>query len=492
MKGKKITALLLSATLILGAGGVLSGCGQQKKDYDLYIYNTKSEIADSIQDLCNDYEKETGVKVKVYTCGTQESLETLRSEMNAKSYPTIFAVNQSSLTEWVEGGFALSSSKITNDDLKKICDSIPENMRLSDTDGENYGIPYNVEGYGLIADKQMICDVFGLDSADDFISDYRSANYDEFEKMIDAVDDYINDKGGETITLNGNEYVTATGKTDTTSQMNGVFAIAGAEKWTYANHYTNYALNAVFPNYTATANATSEQVDELEEPMVKMIQELDMLSQHTAGPNGKVERGSEYINSTVTGYDQAVQTFAEGKAMFIKQGNWVYSNIKGVDEEKATRLTMLPMKVNLDDSDITADGVTVDSLNHSIPEFVSQYYVINAKATEEEQKTAEDFLAWLYTSETGKDYIVNQFAFVPFNADGTTELDNPLSNDLIYYMTNNAVLGNDFDAFPESWGLNTIGKTIQEQLFTNADTWDEQVIRSGVKDALASWKESIK
>lgn len=28
--------------------------------------------------------------------------------------------------------------------------------------------------------------------------------------------------------------------------MNGVFAIAGAEKWTYANHYTNYALNAVW------------------------------------------------------------------------------------------------------------------------------------------------------------------------------------------------------------------------------------------------------
>ncbi len=492
MKVKKIAALVLAASMTLGAGVVITGCGDSKKDYDLYIYNTKSEIADSIQNLCEDYEAETGMKVKVYTCGTSETLETLRSEMNSKSYPTLFAVNQSSLTEWVEGGFALPASKITNDELTAIFDSIPDNMRLLDTEGESYGIPYNVEGYGLIADKQMICDVFGLESADDFIADYRSADYDEFEKMIDAIDDYINDNGGETITLNGNQYTTATQKTDTTSQLNGVFAIAGAEKWTYANHYTNYALNAVFSNYTETANATSEQIDELEEPMVKMIEELDMLSQHTAGPNGKVERGSEYINSTVTGYDQTVQTFAEGKAMFIKQGNWVFSNIKGVDADKSERLTMLPMKVNLDDSDITADGVTVDSLNSSIPEFVSQYYVINAKATEEEQKTAEDFLTWLYTSETGEDYIVNQFAFVPFNADSSTQLDNPLSNDLIYYMNNNAVLGNDFDAFPESWGLNTIGKTIQEQLFTNADTWDEDVIRSGVKDALESWKESIK
>lgn len=229
-----------------------------------------------------------------------------------------------------------------------------------------------------------------------------------------------------------------------------------------------------------------------EEPLVKMVQELDMLSSYTAGPSGKVERGSEYINSTVTGYDQAVQTFAEGKAMFIKQGNWVYGTIAGVDADKASRLTMLPMKVNLEQSDISAEGVTVDKMNSSIPEFVSQYYVINKKDSEEEQKAAEDFLVWLYTSDTGKDYITNKFAFVPFNADESEKLENPLSNSLVYYMSNDLVMGNDFDAFPESWGLNTIGATIQEQLFTNPDQWDENTIRTGVEDALTKWKDSIK
>ena len=189
-----------------------------------------------------------------------------------------------------------------------------------------------------------------------------------------------------------------------------------------------------------------------------------MLSSYTAGPSGKVARGSEYINSTVTGYDQAVQTFAEGKAMFIKQGNWVYGTIAGVDADKASRLTMLPMKVNL----------------------------INKKDSEEEQKAAEDFLVWLYTSDTGKDYITNKFAFVPFNADESEKLENPLSNSLVDYMSNDLVMGNDFDAFPESWGLNTIGATIQEQLFTNPDQWDENTIRTGVEDALTKWKDSIK
>ena len=143
----------------------------------------------------------------------------------------------------------------------------------------------------------MICDVFGLDSADAFVADYRSANYEEFTGMIKAIDDYINGKGGEKVTLSGNAYTTAKDKTATTENMNGVFAIAGAEKWTYANHYTNYALNAVFSNYNATAAATKEDVDKLEEPLVKMVQELDMLSSYTAGPSGKVERGSEYLRS---------------------------------------------------------------------------------------------------------------------------------------------------------------------------------------------------
>ena len=59
-------------------------------------------------------------------------------------------------------------------------------------------------------------------------------------------------------------------------------------------------------------------------------------------------------------------------------------------------------------------------------------------------------------------------------------------------MSNDLVMGNDFDAFPESWGLNTIGATIQEQLFTNPDQWDENTIRTGVEDALTKRKDSIK
>lgn len=491
MKLKKVATLMLTGVVIASTAVLATGCSSSKKDYDVYLFNTKSEIADSITELAQKYEDETGKKVKVYTSGTEEAMETLRSEMNSKNMPTLYSVNQAQFVEWDEGGFALSSDEVSNTELKSIYDSIPSNMTLNNDSGKSYGIPYNVEGYGLIADSRVICDLFGLDSADSFIADYKAANYEEFQTLVIAVDKYIEGNGGETVKLNGNEYVTSNEKTELTENLNGVFAIAGAEKWTYGNHFINYALNAVFPDYISTANATADEVNQLEEPMVKILEELTFLSDYTAGPNSAVERGADYINSTITGYDQAVQTFSEGKSLFIKQGNWIYSTVASISQEKADNLTMLPMKVNLDDSDITAKGVTVEKLNSSIPEFVSQYYVINAKASDEEKAAAEEFLLWLNTSSTGLDYITNKFAFVPFNAGSSTELDNPLSNSLIEYMENNLILGNDFDAFPTSWGLNTIGAFIQEKMFTSESALDEDTIRQGVKDALSEWVSQI-
>ena len=60
---------------------------------------------------------------------------------------------------------------------------------------------------------------------------------------------------------------------------------------------------------------------------------------------------------------------------------------------------MFPMKLNFSDDDIHVDGLTVDQMNRSVPEFVSQYYIVNKKATEQEKKDAEDFLLWL--NQTG-------------------------------------------------------------------------------------------
>lgn len=469
----------------------LTGCGSKAKDYDVYFFNGKSEIAESLEELAVQYEAETGKKVKVFTVGTTESAETMRSELKSKDYPTVFTSNSVAFEEWKSAGYAVGAEDIMNAELKALYENLPDTMRLQ-FDGEgNYGIPYNIEGYGLIADRRRIMEALGLDSIDQFRQDYEEADYAEFQSMVQALDRYIKGEGSESFTLNGREYAAQAAKGGLTSELNGVFSIAGAEKWTYGNHFGNYPVSAVYKDVYDVRGADPERADTLKAPLVKAMEELDFLTRYAAGPNEATERGPKFINSTVTGYDQAVQTFAEGRAFFIKNGNWIYSNVAKISEDTAENLIMLPMKVNFDDSEILVEGLDAAQMNRSVPEFVSQYYVINAKATEEERQAAEDFVLWINTSATGQDFVINQFAFVPFNADESTELDNPLSNDLIRYKVNGNLLSNPFDAAPASWGTECFGKYLMEELFINPEDWSREELEKIADQCVKYWKSGM-
>ncbi|MDE7045831.1 MAG: extracellular solute-binding protein, partial [Acetatifactor sp.] len=395
------------------------------------------------------------------------------------------------IEEWRSAGYSMDASESQNEELKALYESVPEALRLQFERQGNYGIPYNIEGYGLIANKQLLQEILDLDSIEGFKSDYKAATYEEFQGMLEALDAYIKSGSGSTFLLNDNTYTVRDGKTSLTEELTGVLAIAGAEKWTYGNHYGNYPVSAVYETIYDVREAEPSFADHLKSPIVKSLQELDYLTRFAAGAEGPVERGPQFINSTVTGYDQAIQMIAERKAIFIKNGNWIYPNVAKISEETAENLIMLPLKVNFSDEDIQVQGLTVEQMNCSIPEFVSQYYVINAKATEEERREAEDFLLWLNTSEAGQNFIINDFAFVPFNADENIVLDNPLSNDLIRYKEEEHLLANPFDAPPASWGLESYGKYIMEELFTNPEDWTEEQLEEIADKCVADWKSGM-
>lgn len=482
--------------MVLGMTGImtcmtLAGCGSQnsaKHDYDLYIFNGKTENAKAMEALCKEYEAEKGVKVKVFSLGTTELMQTLRAEMNSSEKPSLFSCNADTLTEWKDGGFVQDLNKIEQDGFKELIASVPESMRLSGEGGESYGIPYNIEGYGLIADKQMLMDLFGLTDTEAFVTDYKAATYEEFQGLVKAVDAFIKNGSADSVSLNGTAYPLAASKTERTEKLNGVFSVAGAEKWTYGNHFSNYPLNTVFKSFGDVKKATEEQLEELREPIQKSVKDIEFITNYLAGPTGALTRSPEFINSTIAGYDQAVQTFAEGKALFIKQGNWIYSTVEKVAPEVAQNLTMLPMKVSFTQEDIKVKDLTIEKFNASIPEFVPSYYNINAKVSEEEQKAAAAFLVWLNTSERGKKAIAEDFAFVPFNATKDTVIENPLGKDLVTYMNDGAVLCEAFNAIPTNWGIEVYGKYLMENLFIK-EQWTEDDAVKMSEECITKWKE---
>lgn len=64
------------------------------------------------------------------------------------------------------------------------------------------------------------------------------------------------------------------------------------------------------------------------------------------------------------------------------------------------------------------------------------FLCINSNAKPEEQQAAKDFLFWLYSSETGKDMVVNKLGFIaPFDTFADSEKpSDPLSREVLRWL----------------------------------------------------------
>lgn len=483
----KVAALGMSAILLAAS---ITGCGEKSKDYDFYIFNTKGESAEALDAAAATYEAETGIKVKTFSLGAgTDSSETLRAEMNSKSKPAVFSVmNIQELVEWEQGGFALDLKDATHPGFKAMHDSVAEGLRLTSDGSNSFGIPYNVEGYGYIADTKMLGSLFGDDKVDALVEDLRAASYDEFEAMVSAIDNFIKDGASDSVTLNGISYELASEKTGKAEKLTGVFSVAGSEKWTYGDHLMNIVIDTAFANPAAADAATDAQVEGMKGALQAYAQVLDLKSAHTAGVDGPLERGPEFINSTTNGYDSAVQNFADSQAVFLKQGNWVYTNIEKANADIVDTLTFIPVKFPFEDADIQVDGLTVDHINSSIPVFVPNYYAINAKVSKEEQEMGQAFLVWLNQEPAGQKFITEDMAFIPYNADpATTTLGNSLGDSIVQYMKDDKTITNSYAGAPKGWCGDTVGLKIMEEYLTKA-TWTVEDYEAIADYAIEQWK----
>lgn len=467
------------------------GAAEADKGYDLYIYNSKGENAAQFAEMAKAYEAETGLRVKTFSIGSgQDHMETLRAEMNSSTMPSIFSIQGvKELIEWYQGGFVVDFNTIEDQKFRTFADAIAPSLRLTNDGSNSFGVPYNVEGYGYIVDTQMVADLFGQAKVDSFIADVKAASYAEWEALVKALDAYIKRGTAASVTLNGNKYTLNATKTGLAKNLTGVFAVMGAEKWTYGDHFINVALNAAFGDPNAAANSTDADVANLRGTLTAYVKALDLKTSYLAGMNGPAKRSQDFVSSANYGYDQTVQIFADHKAVFFKQGNWAYGNIANVNPEQATRLEFLPVKMPFQNADVTLANMTVKKLNSSIPVFVPNYYAINSMVGEEEQKRAMDFLVWLNTSETGKKYVVQEFNFIPYNADpATTQLPNSLGNSILDYINSGNIIAAPYHGAPATWSGDVVGLRLMEQYMTKA-VWTEQDYKDIVDYAIKSWQD---
>ena len=185
-------------------------------------------------------------------------------------------------------------------------------------------------------------------------------------------------------------------------------------------------------------------------------------------PDGK--KGS--INS-VDYAMQIEQKYSTGKVAMVQMGNWAYGGIEGVNADIAANSGILPMPLK---------GVKEDS----IPVGVPMYWSINKDESDAEKDAAKDFLNWLYTSDEGKEMIINDFNFIPaFKGYESDELQpkDPLSAEVLNYANNGKTMPWVFMGYPSGWGENVVGADIQKYL-DESMSWEDLV-----KNAQKTWAE---
>ena len=395
----KLKKTLLTTALVLASSLALTSCGQ-KNDADnsnsnagggesakgsVYYLNFKPEVEEVWNKIAKTYTDETGVPVKVVTAasGTYES--TLKAEITKKDAPTLFQINGPvGYQNWKDYTKDLKDSEL----YKHLIDK-----ELAVKDGEGvFGIPYVVEGYGIIYNDAILQKYIGLDGA-------KIKSVDEiknFEKLKEVAEDMQAKK----------EELGIDGAFASTSLKPG-------EDWRWQTHLAN------LPIYYEYKDNKVKDMDEVKFKYADNYKNIfDLyIKNSTVDPNA-------LTGKAVT---DSMAEFALEKAAFVQNGNWAWSQISEVsgNKVKEENIKFLPIYTGVKGEE--KQGICVGTEN---------FFSVNSQASKEDQKATEEFLTWLFTSEKGKEFVTKDLGFIsPFDTfEEKDQPSDPLAKEVVKYM----------------------------------------------------------
>lgn len=446
---KKIIALILSAVMII----MLTSCGKKNDDsnasggkdaLEIYYLNFKPEIADIYKEIATAYEKETGVKVKVVTAASDSYETTLKSEIAKTDAPTIFQINgMVGYTAWKNYCLDLKDTKIYSYLLDK-------DMAIKDSDGI-YGIPYVVEGFGIIYNNEIMEKYFALkDKAVSITSAQEIKNFSLLKAVVQDMTKHKSELG-----------------------IDGVFAstsMAGGESWRWESHLASVPIYYEMKDLdkSASAIATAYNAKEIKFTYADKYKNLfDLYTDNSVSEKGVL--GSKSV-------EDSMSEFALGKAAMVQNGNWAWSQIKNVsgNKVKEDNIKYLPLYTGVDGEE--NQGLCIGTEN---------YLAINSKVSKEKQEASLKFLEWLFSSDTGKKYVTEKLEFItPFNTFADDEKpSDPLAREVIDWMNRDVrTIDWTFNSFPSQDFKSAFSDALLEYVQGTKD-WD--YVKKTVID---SWK----
>ena len=420
--------------------GALAACGSSTSGDDakgkVYYLNFKPEAADQWTALAKEYTKEKGVEVKVQTAASGTYEQTLKSEIAKTEAPTLFQVNGPvGYQNWKK-----YTADMSNTDVYK--ELANQDVALKDGD-KVVGVPYVMETYGLIYNKDILNKYFALDGAKATSMD-EIDNFDTLKAVADDMQARKDELG-----------------------IKGAFTSAGFDSssdWRFKTHLANLPLYYEFKDDNVTEQPAAIKGTYL--PNYKKIFDL-YITDSTTDPTQL---------SAKTG-DDANSEFALGEAAFYQNGTWAWTDLQKAGM-KAESVGMMPIYTGVKGEE--KQGLATGSEN---------YWCINDKASDADKKATEDFLSWVITSDTGKKAISQDMGFTtPFKTFDDVKFDNPLTEAAVEdQKSGKTQVSWNFTMMPSEEWKNKVGQALLEYA-QGTGKWD--AVKTAFVDGWASEYEA--
>ena len=358
---KKTIALVLALVLCLA---LMAGCGSKQdaqgsgepagdaSNGSVYWLNFKPESDEVLQKVAKMYTEKTGVPVKVVTAAAGTYNQTLMSEMDKSSAPTMFIIgNQDAVKEWGDYALDLTGTPIANE-------LNTDAYNLYAEDGKLASIGYCFECYGIIVNPDLI------EAAGHTMDELK--NFDGLK----AVAEDIHARAAEL----GFDAFSSCDMDDSSS-------------WRFTGHMAN--LEYYYEEQAAGAAWTScpESITGAYLDNYKALYDLCVT-------NSLTDR-----KDLATGGHDAENEFKTGKAAFFVNGSWEYPAVAG----DVPNATMIPYYCGV-------AGEEKAGLNCG----TENCWAINAKASEADQKATMDFMVWCVTDPEASRLLVDSFGVMPY------------------------------------------------------------------------------
>lgn len=424
-----ITRVFASTAIAALTASALVACGSSTPEGpSVYFLNFKPEQDAAYQQIAEEYTAETGVPVKIVTAASGNYEQTLRTEIGKSDAPTLFQMNgPTGFATWKD-----YTADLTDFSLAKELNA--DVTPLTAEDGTVRGVPFAVEGFGIIYNEEIVDKYFALPNPAVGSID-EVTNFEALKKLAEDMQSKKEDLG-----------------------IDGTFAstsLATGEDWRWQTHLANGPMHYEFEDLGTpdTADVEFKYNEEFKNLFDLYLQNSTV--EPTLAPAKAVS--------------DSMAEFALGQAAFVQNGNWAWSQIADVNGNvvKEDKIKFLPMYMGLPNEETT--GINVGTEN---------YFAVNSKASEEDQQATKDFLEWLFTSEKGKAHVINDLGFIaPFSNYSETDVPaDPLAQQVQEAISNGEIstLPWDFQYFPSQQFKDLFGGNLAQYAAGNME-WSEVV-----------------